>query len=424
MSRGGRLEAEQLAGAPAGGVAEPLPQRRVGEQHARAPRAAPSRRPADEQPGLAVDDRVGEAADGGRDHRPAVRHRLGARRRRSPRGATGTRPPRPARVGADLRRRDEADRARHRARSGPSPTMTSGSPPAAATSSRTPFSSREPPDVEHVRRLVGRPDLGRGSRRRSGRPATSRAPSSPRRRRPAPRTRAITSRARRSTRPKSQRARRASSTSVPQSWTTNGLPVASAASADGSQCACTRSASAAARRAARAKAKAKAAAQRRHGRRAQVAGDPVSVRDPVVPERRRRHDLDVDPRRRTASTASRDEEPGDVFRRRADTTSSGRRPSRLAAAGEHDRAPRRRAARTRRSSRTTSSGRRRSRRSSPTSAAVSPHASGRTRAATGRRRPARPGRSRRAAPSRRKRYQTNAANTSSRRCPVSTTDAT
>ena len=62
----------------------------------------------------------------------------------------------------------------------------------------------------------------------------------------------IASRARRSSGRKSHGAFRASSTSVPQSWTTYGFPVFSAASADGSQCACTRSASCAARRAAHA----------------------------------------------------------------------------------------------------------------------------------------------------------------------------
>ena len=62
----------------------------------------------------------------------------------------------------------------------------------------------------------------------------------------------MTSRARERTRCAKTRARRASSTSVPQSCTTNGLPVASATAPEGSQCACTRSASRAARRAARA----------------------------------------------------------------------------------------------------------------------------------------------------------------------------
>ena len=63
----------------------------------------------------------------------------------------------------------------------------------------------------------------------------------------------ITNRARRSTARASVRIRFASSTSVPQSWTTNGRPRVAATSPLGSQCAWIRSASPARRAAARRK---------------------------------------------------------------------------------------------------------------------------------------------------------------------------
>ena len=179
-------------------------------------------------------------------HRPSPR----ARRSRSPRGATA-------------RRRRPRARSTARAaacgtnptasgtRSGPAPTITRGRPSVAARNSRMPFSGERRPTKSTCGGSSGSPTPP-GSRRRSG----SRAPRARRARRAASArtpTRAITSRARRRIGRKSHGARRASSTSVPQSWTTNGLPVASAAKPGGSQCAWTRSASRAARRAARAK---------------------------------------------------------------------------------------------------------------------------------------------------------------------------
>jgi hypothetical protein len=87
---------------------------------------------------------------------------------------------------------------------------------------------------------------------------------------------AITSRARRSIRRASHGARRANSTSVPQTWTTNGLPVAIAANPEGSQWACTRSAPAAARRAARTKPPSMSgSAAARYGRRRRLPTAPA-----------------------------------------------------------------------------------------------------------------------------------------------------
>ena len=109
------------------------------------------------------------------------------------------------------------------------------------------------------------------------------------------------------------RVRRASSTSVPQSCTTNGLPVASATAPEGSQCACTRSASRDARRAARAN----EAEHRRHERQLprralQVAQHARAVGDPEVAEGRRRDDLDLDPAPAQLLDRVGDEVPGRV----------------------------------------------------------------------------------------------------------------
>ena len=87
----------------------------------------------------------------------------------------------------------------------------------------------------------------------------------------------------------------ASSTSVPHSWRTNGLRVFSAGRADGSQWAWTRSASRAARRAAIEYEARNAGTQERLPRASpEVPDDAVPVREPEVPKRGGRDDLDVD----------------------------------------------------------------------------------------------------------------------------------
>ena len=111
-----------------------------------------------------------------------------------------------------------------------------------------PFSGESRPTYSTSGGSAGSPTCS-GSSTALGITRTSRAPSS--RAASASAFEAqIVSRARESTRRASPRIRRASSTSVPQSCTTNGFPVASATAPEGSQCACTRSASRAARRAA------------------------------------------------------------------------------------------------------------------------------------------------------------------------------
>ena len=202
---------------------------------------------------------------------------------------------------------------------------------------------------------------------------TSRAPSaraSPARNDDA----ATTIRARRTSGRASQGARRASATSVPHTWSTNGLPVARAAIADGIQCACTRSASRAAVAPPARTPRGTPAREPAPRPRAQVLHDPAAVGDPEVrgttPARRPR------PRRRAARGPHRrgDEVAGHVAPSRGydvvRTTTFIRPPARR-------RAGRRARARgTRRSNRTASSGRRRSTAIVPASAAVSPRRAG------------------------------------------------
>ena len=137
-----------------------------------------------------------------------------------------------------------------RSRSEPSPTITRDSPSVASVNSSTPFSGESRPRKSTCGGSSGSRTVA-GSRTGLGITRTSDAPSA--RAASASAVDAqIASRARPRIGRKSRGARRASSTSVPQSWTTNGFPVDAAARPDGNQCAWTRSASAAALRAARA----------------------------------------------------------------------------------------------------------------------------------------------------------------------------
>ena len=141
---------------------------------------------------------------------------------------------------------------------------------------------------------------------------TSRAPSS--RAAPARYSEAtIASRARRRIGRKSHGAFRASSTSVPQSWTTYGFPVASAASA-GRQPVRVDEVGVPRRPARRPRVVEEERRQQQREPRppAQVAGDPVPVGDPEVPERRRRDDLDLDALRPHRLDRVADEEAGHV----------------------------------------------------------------------------------------------------------------
>ena len=250
-----------------------------------------------------------EPAHGRRHDRPAVRHRLAggdaealaARRDADDRRALVVR--------AELARAGRSRRASGtRSRSGPSPTITRGSPSVASRSSRMPFSGESRPTKRTCGGSSGSPTssgiatTGSGSRARRARRARG-----PRRR--GTRTRAIaTPRApQQRAREPGQRAARARRP-CPRAARRTACRVASATSADGSQCACTRSASRAARRAARANATRNAGSSEHEPRPpAQVAGDAVPVRDPEVAERCRRDDLDLDaeraarPRRRRAT---------------------------------------------------------------------------------------------------------------------------
>ena len=221
-----------------------------------------------------------------------------ARRRRSPPAATERRRPPPARstrrAGRAARSRPPpargraaARRRRSRAASPRSPRGTRGCPSPRSGGRRRGRAAARP-----ARRP--RP----GSRRRSGIDlAPRRAPRRARlvgEERWTPRSRP---RARRTIGRKSHGARRASSTSVPQTWSTNGFPVASAAIPDGIQCACTRSASRAARRAARAYAARNAgSASTSHGcaRRFWTIPPPKAI--PKWRKSRGRDDVDLDAR--------------------------------------------------------------------------------------------------------------------------------
>ena len=233
-----------LLGAATGVRAELGAKRARRRAAARARRGAPRRRAAGtSRPVTPSSTASREPADRGRDDRAPVGHRLArdhavalaARRDADDRGPlVVARRARPAAT--------KPTASGTRSRSGPSPTITRGRPSVASRKLEDPLLLAQPAGEEHVRRLVG---LGRprpGSRRRSGSRATSRAPSSRRRLGEERRRGDDDARAAESGRT-SHGARRASSTSVPHTWSDERLPVASAASADGIQWACTTSAS-------------------------------------------------------------------------------------------------------------------------------------------------------------------------------------
>ena len=233
-----------------------------------------------------------EAADRRRDHRSPVGHRLVrdepvalAPRRHADDG-------RPLVVRPELCECGTKPTASGTA-TGPAPTITRGRPCRRRQELVDPLLGREAADEEHVRRILRLADrlrdLDPARDRRAPRAHRARARQSAR-----DSEAAIASRARRRIGRKSQGARRATSTSVPQSWTTYGLPVASAARPEGSQCAWTRSASRAARRAGTREDDEKSRQEQREPRPpAQIPGDPVPVGDAEVAERRRRDDLDL-----------------------------------------------------------------------------------------------------------------------------------
>jgi hypothetical protein len=144
-----------------------------------------------------------------------------------------------------------------------------------------------------------------------GSTVTSRAPSA----RPASASALdvqTTARARRRIGRTSHGARRASSTSVPQSWTTYGFPVSRATSPAGSQCAWTRSASPAG--GAREGGEEERQREREPRPAAQVADHTVPVGDPEVAETGRRDDLDLHSRRTRVLDRVADEVPRHVVR--------------------------------------------------------------------------------------------------------------
>ena len=115
-----------------------------------------------EQAGDAVLDGVAKAADPGRDHRSAVRHRLAGD------DAVALASRRHADDGGALVVRRRPDRAARsptasgtRSRSGPSPTITRGSPSVASRNSRIPFSSLRRPTKSTCGGSSGSADLGR-----------------------------------------------------------------------------------------------------------------------------------------------------------------------------------------------------------------------------------------------------------------------
>ena len=248
---------------------------------------------------------------GGRMPSPRARRRRSPRdataRRRSPRARStapsspgGTKPTASGtrRAAGRLRRRRERRRA---------------SPPA---SSRTPFSAESRPTKRTCGGSSGSA-TPRESRRRSERRVrrARRARAQPKR---APATAQSTSRARRNE-PPHEPGHPASELDVGPPQLNDERLAASRARAtpEASQCACTRSASRAARRAARAYDARKAGTSSAfHGARAEVADDAVPVREPEVPERRGRDDLDVDPGRPQVLDGIADEGPGDVVRHR------------------------------------------------------------------------------------------------------------
>ena len=204
------------------GRAEPAPQLAVRQQplEGRAERCDVARR--HEQAGLAVDDEIAQAADiGGHDGAP-VRHRLARTRRRSPRGATGTRRRPPA-------RRDARARRARASRAPAEPAVEAGR----RRRRRAAVSLRRLDQLEDAllgRQPAGEEDLAAAPLRRRPSPGTS-TPFGTTRTSCAPRActssasafdTASTTRTRRSSARASGGARRASSTSVPCTVSTTG----------------------------------------------------------------------------------------------------------------------------------------------------------------------------------------------------------
>ena len=368
------------------------PEARVAEQALErgAQRGRVARR--DEQARLAVDDQVGEPADGASRRRAGRAPSPRARRRRSPRGATGTRRPRPARSSAPSSVvRDEADRLRD----------------AVAQRAVADDDARQP--LASPRGARGRPSPARAGRRRAraaGRPArrpragsstplgitrTSRAPSR------APPSASSGDGADHEPRPRAGRgrashgARRASSTSVPQTWRTNGFPVARGDERRTGSSARGRGRRRARRAAPRARTRrgtpARAATSQGCARRLPTI--PSAVRDPEVAEvGAARRPRPRRPRSRSAATASATKTPATssararIRRRQDDDLTRAHGPSpRPRSPAEDERHREREGQEARRSSRTASSGRRRSRPSSRRAPRSSPRrAGGRARA--------------------------------------------
>ena len=119
-----------------------------------ASRSAAGSRGGTSTPDDAVLDRIPQAADSRRDDRTAVGHRLsgGHAVALAPRRDADDRRPARSTSRARTAARSRA-RLGARARSGPSPTITRGSPSVASTNSRIPFSSDSRPANSTVRRL-------------------------------------------------------------------------------------------------------------------------------------------------------------------------------------------------------------------------------------------------------------------------------
>ena len=258
-----------------------------------------------QQAGDAVLDGV-DAGRRPRSRRPGVRRPSPrARRRRSPRAATGrTRPPRARSTARAPPAGTKPTASGTRSRSGPSPTITRGRPAGRLDELEDALLLAQPADVEHVRRVGRLADLVGDLDRRSGSRAPRVAPSaaaSPARNDDA----AITMRARRTSGRTSHGTRRASSTSVPQTWRTNGLPVASAASR-GRDPVRVHDVGVARRPPRRPRERGQ---EERHrgdepGPRAQVLHDPAAEGDAEVAEVGRRDDRTSTPASRSRATAS------------------------------------------------------------------------------------------------------------------------
>ena len=275
-----------------------------------------------------------KASDRGRHHRPAIGHRL-PRRHAVTLASGGHDDDRRALViRAELRRRDEADGLGNRARSGPSPTTTSGEPAGGVCELLHSLLLGEPTDVQHVRRLLGLAHVSRDADAARDHAHVSRA-----------QTASVVRERRRRTDDDVRRGGRADARADgpagerdvgPPQLEHQRLPGREggqrrqAASARGRRRRRVRHA-----RAARAKSTRKSGARDPPRRRPKVVDDPVAVGDAVVPEGlQARRPRPSTPFARSASTPSR-RTPGDVAPRpRYDvvrTTTFSRRSSRSCA---------------------------------------------------------------------------------------------